>query len=383
MNDLKIKVIENNTNDVLVGVEGFIDTVSSKQFGDFVIDVHNNNPHKKIIIDFNGVEMLTSAGIRYLLQFHKDTYNYKLINVRREVYTVLQLTGMSEILDVEQKTISINTKGCKVLGKGFHSEVYKLDNETIAKVYYDIPNIDMAIRERMIAKQAFVKGVPTEISFGLCEAEGRPGLVYELVDADTLLNRLTNDFEHVEKYIKEYVDLVKEVHKFDGDGISGIYNKKDVFYTESAKLENYLPEECYKKLRKVGDDISYSNNLLHGDPHPANVMLTNRGMIFIDLSDMGIGDEKFDLMYLYRTLKLFSILPDSTYALNKEQCFKLWDLFVSEYYKDCDIDYVNRELKTIKILALNSIAARFVGKNPNSDASKLFLNMLIEELQIL
>lgn len=42
---------------------------------------------------------------------------------------------MSEILNIEQETLSVDTTGCKLLGKGFHSEVYKLNDETIAKVY--------------------------------------------------------------------------------------------------------------------------------------------------------------------------------------------------------------------------------------------------------
>ena len=189
--------------------------------------IENENPTKKLIIDFANVEMITSAGIRQLLLFEKKNYNYELINLKAEVSTVLDLTGMSDILKLEDKVLSINVDNCEVLGKGFSSCVYKIDNDRIAKVYYKVKNIDQPIRERMIAKQAFVKGVPTEICYCLCEAKGMPGLIYELVDAKTLLSVFAEDITNVDKYIKDYVKLVKEMHTFNGDGITGIYNEKE------------------------------------------------------------------------------------------------------------------------------------------------------------
>lgn len=68
-------------------------------------------------------------------------------------------------------------------------------------------DIDMLITERIIAKQAFVKGVPTEISFGLCESDGKAGLVYELVDAETLLSIFSKDDSTIEKYVRIMLTL--------------------------------------------------------------------------------------------------------------------------------------------------------------------------------
>ena len=56
-------------NDVIVSVGGYIDTQTAPNFGEYVVKTHINNPTKKIIIDFDKVEMITSAGIRQLLLF--------------------------------------------------------------------------------------------------------------------------------------------------------------------------------------------------------------------------------------------------------------------------------------------------------------------------
>ena len=367
-------------NDVIVSVGGYIDTQTAPNFGEYVVKTHINNPTKKIIIDFDKVEMITSAGIRQLLLFEKNNYNYQLINVKKEVATVLDLTGMSDILKLEDKVMSISTKDCKILGKGFSSCVYKLDDEKIAKVYYKIPNIDQAIRERMIAKQAFVKGVPTEICYCLCEAEGMPGLVYELVDAKTLLSIFAEDENAIDKYIEDYVKLVKQMHSFNGDGITGIYNEKQRVGECVNKVCTELTLEYVDKLKKVFDAVEDKNVLLHGDIHPANIMLTEKGMLFIDLSEMSVGDEIFDLMYLYRTLVLFSMVPGDNYAISRQQEIRLWNTFIEEYYKNEDENIKQQQLHTIKVLGLVSIIARFLKPNANEQIIEMFINELKNEL---
>ena len=377
MNELILNTNNISNKEIEVCVKGYIDTDTSEDFGKYITKIHEENSDKKLFINFSKVTMITSSCIRWLMSFHKKGYNYELTNVSKEVFTVLKLTGLSGMLNIKQETFSINTEGCKLLGKGFHSEVYRIDDETIAKVYYDMNDIDDVIRERMIAKQAFVKGVPTEISFGMCEADGKPGLVYELVDAKTLLSVLVEDQNNIDKYVKEYVELVKETHNYNNSNMDGIYDKKQDFIDQVEFNKPYISNKCYEVLSKLKDDIPENDQLLHGDPHPANVMLTEKGMIFIDLSDMGFGDEKFDLMFLYRTLILFGMLPGkSAYALNKEGCIRLWNCFIKEYYKGKDQAYVDEQLRIIKLLGLNSIIYRFCLKDPESENAKFMINEL-------
>ena len=367
-----------NSKDVYVIATGTIDTNAASFFDEQINLVRAKNPDKKIYIDFTKVKMITSACIRCLLKFKKNNYNFELIGVNKEVYTVLKLTGMNEILNLEQETISVNIEGCKLLGKGFHSEVYQINDETIAKIYYDLPDIDMLINERIIAQQAFVKGVPTEISFGMCESNGRPGLVYELVDADTLLSIFVDDETKMEELVPQYVDIVKKMHRFDSNGIIAIPDTKEILQKDIDTIRNYLQDDYCVKLQNLLDNIPNSNHLLHGDAHPGNVMLTNKGMVFIDLSDMRTGDEIFDLVYLHRTLIQFNKIAGNTYALKQEQAAKLYRLFFDEYYKD-ETEDRKRELDSkIYLLSLISITARFLRKNPNDEESIRMLNELKE-----
>lgn len=371
---IETKVID--SNNIYVIIEGIIDTNSAVNFGETVIDAHNKYPQAKITLDFSKVEYITSACIRYLLSFVKEKYNVVLIGVRKEVNTILKLTGLDCILDIEQEVISIDVSNCKLLGKGFHSAVYKIDDDKIAKIYFDIKDLDMLINERIIAKQAFIKGVPTEISYGMCEVDGKPGLIYELVDADTLISILKNNPEDMDKYIEGYVNLVKEFHKYDSKGFVEVPDYKLILRNDIKDLIPYFSNEEINKMNMVLDEIPDSINLLHGDIHPGNVMVTSKGMIFIDLSDTRFGYGDLDLVYLNRTLVQFTKLDDNHYDLPDDQAHKLWELFFNEYFKDLNELEKKTKHKQIETLALISITSRFIRKDPSSIRSNIMLKEL-------
>ena len=368
-----------SNNDIIINVFGTIDTINSNHFGDYVFDIYNKYPNSKLYINFSNVYMITSSCIRELLRFVKSNLNFELIGVKKEVYTVLKLTNMAEVLHLDQETISVNVEGCKVLGKGFHSSVYKLDDERIAKIYSNINDIDMFIHERIVAKQAFVKGVPTEISFGMCECDGKPGLIYELVDADTLLSIFAEDESNIDKYVDEYVELVKKMHTFDSVGLDNIDNIKEKYRSDINLLKPLLNDGEVNKLYSLLESIEDSNNIIHGDPHPANVMLTNKGMVFIDLSDMMIGNGIFDLVYLHRTLIQFMKVENSSYKLNNDSRIKLWNMFFNEYYKEYSNEDKKNIEQTINLLSLLSITAKFVF-DKKQDTSNILLSDLKQAL---
>ena len=320
----------------------------------------------KFIIDFSKVMMITSNLVDCLNRYLDKQYKFELKGINKEIYTIFKYVGLDKRLGLAQQSASVNVEGCKLLGKGFHSAVYQIDEDKIAKIYYDLPNIDMLINERIVARQAFVKGVPTEISFGICESEGKIGLMYELVNAKTLLSLFVQDENNIEKYVKDYVSILKKINTFDSNGIVSIPHVNDILNDDINDIEKHLGKDGADKLRNVLNSMGDSYNLLHGDAHPANVMLTDRGMVFIDLSDMRTGSGIFDLVYLHRTFIQFNKLPSNTYELKSNQTKKLWKLFFNEYYSDKTEDEKKILEDKISLMSLVSITARFLRKDVNA-----------------
>ena len=60
---------------------------------------------EKIIVDFAGVEYISSAGLRVLLEIYQEMEDrggsLRLINVRKSVMAVFRLVNFNEIVEVE------------------------------------------------------------------------------------------------------------------------------------------------------------------------------------------------------------------------------------------------------------------------------------------
>ncbi|MCQ2749744.1 MAG: hypothetical protein MJ246_07345 [Clostridia bacterium] len=77
-------------------------------------------------------------------------------------------------------------EGKEIIASGAMGDCIRLNDEQILKLYQvGIPKA-VAVEEKIKSKEAFVKGIPTAISFDLVECGERYGVIYELINAKTL-----------------------------------------------------------------------------------------------------------------------------------------------------------------------------------------------------
>ena len=94
--------IKRNTNQITIELVGRLDTITApvleKTISDS-IEIGDN-----LVLDFKGIEYISSAGLRVLLSTQKrqqKSGSMKLIHVCEEVMEVLEMTGFADILTVE------------------------------------------------------------------------------------------------------------------------------------------------------------------------------------------------------------------------------------------------------------------------------------------
>ena len=106
--------------------------VLEAQFTEKLMKYLNATP----ILDAEGLEYISSAGLRVLLKIRKAFgKDIEIVNVSNEVYGIFEVTGFTELLNVRKKLREISVEGLEVIGGGSFSTVYRLDPETILKVY--------------------------------------------------------------------------------------------------------------------------------------------------------------------------------------------------------------------------------------------------------
>lgn len=84
-------------------VEGRIDATNSKELQDAIIGAFQST--KNLVVDFEKVGYIASAGLRALLLGHKTAVSksgmMKLIHVGEDVMDVLRMTGFDSALHIE------------------------------------------------------------------------------------------------------------------------------------------------------------------------------------------------------------------------------------------------------------------------------------------
>ncbi len=71
------------------------------------------------------------------------------------------------------------------------------------------------------AKQAFICGVPTAISYDVVDCDGKLGVIYEKVE-DTLAQRICEEPERIDEYADLYAQMLKTLHTADASMSSAV-----------------------------------------------------------------------------------------------------------------------------------------------------------------
>ena len=115
-------------------------------------------------LDFSGLKYISSAGLRVILKIKQKYPETHIIEASLEVYDVLNMTGFTNIMDVKKALKVIDVSNAQVIGEGFFSTVYRINKDTIVKVFKRTSDAGQIERELRLAKQAFVLGIPTAIA---------------------------------------------------------------------------------------------------------------------------------------------------------------------------------------------------------------------------
>lgn len=104
-------------------------------------------------------------GLRVLLKLRKRLGSLSIIDVSPgvfEIFEIFEMTGFSQLMDVQKRLREMSLAGCEVIGTGGNGCDYRLDDDKIVKVFAK-PDRALVEREQAFARTAFVSGVPCVI----------------------------------------------------------------------------------------------------------------------------------------------------------------------------------------------------------------------------
>lgn len=339
-----------NENELIICLEGRLDTTTAPDLEKELADIENS---KKIIFDFENLEYISSAGLWLILKVKKQNDTTKVINCNPEVYDIFNMTGFAEIMDVSKALRKLSVDGCEIVGTGFYGTVYRLDEETIVKVYKEGHSIESIKREIELARKAFVLGVPTAIPYDIVKVGNLYGSVFELINSKSIQEMISEGTD-LEKLVKDLVDVLKKIHstKVENDELP---NKKKDLIERGIKCKDYLPKETGEKLMKLIYDTPMVNTMIHGDFHIKNIMKQNDELILIDMDTISFGHPIFELGAIYATYHAFACVdknnPQDFLGISYEQSTKILQLTFEYYFNDKSPEYIKDVMYKASIIA--------------------------------
>ncbi len=299
--------IENKT--LTIYLEGRIDTSNAAAVEKEMVSAVEGAPDASLVLDAAGLEYVSSAGLRILMKLRKmKKEGLPMINVSSDVYDILDVTGFTELLEVKKTLREISVDGCELIGSGGYGKVYRIDKETIAKIYSPGVSLSFVEQERNTSQKAFLMGVPTAISYDVVKCGDCYGVVYELLNAKTTAQIIDENPAKIQEVFGKSAALLKQLHQIVPGDDSGLPDRKDKLLSWVDSISEYITEEEAAKIKGFIRSIPDRNTFLHGDYNAKNVMIQDGEFLLIDIGDAAIGHPVFDIAGL---MLAFIILPNS------------------------------------------------------------------------
>lgn len=304
----------------------------------------------KLVLDFSHISYISSAGLRIILKLKQKYNDISIVETSLEVYDIFQMTGFANIMNIKKGLKRIYLSGAEVVGDGYYSTVYRVDKDTIIKVFNRVSDSEQIERELKLAKQAFVLGIPTAISFDIVKVDdGKLGVRYEMLDCMSLRNAIVNYPEKEEEYISKYAALLKKMNTTECLD-PNIPDKKQAYITKLGKIKQFLPDDVNAKLLKMFEAIPERKTLIHGDCHFKNIMVQNGELLLIDMDTLSVGYPIFELAALYAPYVAFNEdepgNSERFFGISDEKAAKLYDELLSRYFDKVD-DAIRDKIKIV------------------------------------
>ncbi len=327
------------------------------------------NPGCILRFDASELTYISSAGLRILLKVRKNQGNLSIFNLSNDVYDILEMTGFTEMLDVERAYKKISLKNCKKIGQGSNGAVYRLDPETVIKVYFDPDSLPAIKRERELAKYALISGIPTAISFEVVVADKMYGSVFELLDTDSVSRLIIKNPKDLDSYVNMATDLLKKIHATEAD-TSKLPDAKARALGWLADIKGKISDSAYSKLDAMLKAVPDTKTIIHGDYHTNNIMVQKGEPILIDMDTLSYGHPLFELGSSFLAYKGFSIVDHDVVkqflGLDYDTAVEFWEKSLRRYFSklsEKEIETIDKKVATLGYIRLLRRTYRRDAKN--------------------
>ena len=326
--------LENNVLTLYLG--GEINSYNAENIEKEIFDTLKKQSFGKLVLDFSSVTYISSAGLRIMLKLKQAYNDVSIVETSLEVYDIFSMTGFVNIMDIKKGLKKVFLSGAEVIGDGYYSTVYRIDKDTIIKVFNRVSDPEQIERELKLAKEAFILGIPTAISFDIVKVDdGKLGVRFEMLDCESLKNMVVKYPERMNEFLEKYGALLKKMNTtecFDPN----IPDMKAHYLRKLEKIKPWLPDDANEKLLRMFNAIPDRRTLIHGDCHFKNIMVQKDELLLIDMDTLSVGYPIFEWAALYAPYVAFNEdEPGNSmrfFGIKDEDALSLYNALLTKYF---------------------------------------------------
>lgn len=175
----------------------------------------------------------------------------------------------------------------ELLGRGLRSTVHRWGDDDAVKVAFASTPSGWILEELRLVDSAAHSGAPVAARRRLVDVDGRPALASERLDGSSLWEELVDDPARATEVGSTLARI--QLHLASHRPSYAMPRQRDRIVAKIRLAAARHDESLLDALRLLPADSPTADVLCHGDLHPRNVIITDRGPVLVDWFDAGRG----------------------------------------------------------------------------------------------
>lgn len=169
---------------------------------------------------------------------------------------------------------------------GRTAEIYAWEDGWVLKLFHDWCPDEWVRYEAEMARAVQVAGLPVPAAGEIVEIGDRLGLTYQRVEGSTMFEEMSARPWTLPRSSRLLAELQAGMH--DDNTVTGLPLQRQRLENKIREAEGLSPDLRAAALEALAA-MPEGARLCHGDFHPANVLMTDRGPVVIDWIDATLG----------------------------------------------------------------------------------------------
>lgn len=171
------------------------------------------------------------------------------------------------------------SKKAELIGRGGTAEVFAWGEGRVLKLFYGFLPRERIEIEFNVSRALRSAGLKVPEAFEVVEVDERVGIVFERIDGISMLAEVERKPWTLFQAARQLAELHAHVHGHRAP--PGLPAQREQIRSWLAAAADFGTEERAAAERALAD-LPDGDRLCHGDFHPTNILLSNRGPVIID-----------------------------------------------------------------------------------------------------